>query len=102
MATPKPVSPDEVVVRYHGDGSEFFFNVPPRDLTAWEWADLEPSRRRDCLAGKTRSGKPLYTEVGSRTERLAEAGFPDVVDGADIPTVPSGAGDTSGPQAEED
>lgn len=81
-------NPDDVVVRYHGDPGrdEFFYAVPARDLTAWEWESLEPVRRVDALAAKTADGKPLYTEVGSRLDRLAGAGLPDVVVGADIPT----------------
>lgn len=80
---------DVIVLRYHGDPEkdEFFYSVPARDLTAWEWeSTVEPGRRRDVLTAKTTDGKSLYTAVGTRLERLAEAGLADVIFGDDIPT----------------
>jgi hypothetical protein len=37
-------------VRFLGDGSAFIQEVPMRDMTASEWADLDDAQRAQCLA----------------------------------------------------
>jgi hypothetical protein len=44
----------EVVIfaRYVGDGTQFFIDVPARDLTREEFNDLSPFGQRDVLASE--------------------------------------------------
>lgn len=77
----KQLNPEDVVYRYTGDPTaDFFFGVPARDLTAGEWEGVEPTRKQDVRAA------PFYAAVGTRPDRLADAGLPDVIVASDIPT----------------
>ncbi|HXH79519.1 hypothetical protein [Nocardioides sp.] len=84
MATSKQLNPEDVVYRYTGDPAvDFFFGVPARDLTAGEWeSNVEPTRKQDVRVSK------FYVAVGTRPDRLADAGLPDVIVAPDIPTAP--------------
>jgi len=79
----KQLNPEDVVYRYTGDPTvDFFFGVPARDLTAGEWDGMEPTRKQDVRASS------CYVAVGTRPDRLADAGLPDMIVAPDVPTAP--------------
>jgi hypothetical protein len=42
---------DKVFARYTAQNGEYFFGVPPRDITQEEFDALDPINQRDVLAG---------------------------------------------------